>query len=163
MKITKFLVLLLTMVLFSAVSYSQFKSKDKDTEENPLNKLLNKNGVTNSSTSINADAPEIFSQLEGQNTYKTKSVPIEGAIDPNKYIVGPNDLFTLGLYGYINQQVPVVVSPEGSIIIPTVGEVKVSGVTLNEAKDRVVTAVKKRYYSSDVSFTLNREHLKFHP
>lgn len=155
MKITKFLVLLLTMVLFSAVSYSQFKSKDKDTEENPLNKLLNKNGVTNSSTSINADAPEIFSQLEGQNTYKTKSVPIEGAIDPNKYIVGPNDLFTLGLYGYINQQVPVVVSPEGSIIIPTVGEVKVSGVTLNEAKDRVVTAVKKRYYSSDVSFTLN--------
>ncbi len=155
MKITKFLVLLLIMVLFSAVTYSQFKSKDKDTEENPLNKLLNKNGVTNSSTSINADAPEIFSQLEGQNTYKTKSVPIEGAIDPNKYIVGPNDLFTLGLYGYINQQLPVVVSPEGSIIIPTVGEVQVSGLSLAVAKDRVVTAVKKRYYSSDVSFTLN--------
>lgn len=155
MKITKFLVLLLIMVLFSAVTYSQFKSKDKDTEENPLNKLLNKNGVTNSNASINADAPEIFSQLEGQNTYKTKSVPIEGAIDPNKYIVGPNDLFTLGLYGYINQQLPVVVSPEGSIIIPTVGEVQVSGLSLAVAKDRVVTAVKKRYYSSDVSFTLN--------
>jgi protein involved in polysaccharide export with SLBB domain len=131
----KILILLLMMVLFSSSSYSQFKSKEKENEENPLNKLLNKNGVTNSNTSINADAPEIFGQIEGQNTYKSKSVPIEGAIDANKYIVGPNDLFTLGLYGYINQQVPVVVSPEGSIIIPTVGEVKVSGVTLNEAKE----------------------------
>ncbi len=153
----KFKVLLLLYILFliSSSSYSQFKSKEKDNEENPLNNLLNKNTVSNSNKSINSDAPDIFTQLEGQNTYKSKSVPIEGVIDANKYIVGPNDLFTLGLYGYINQQVPVVVSPEGSIVIPTVGEVQVSGVTLSVAKDRVVTAVKKRYYSSDVSFTLN--------
>ena len=150
----KLILVTVILVLFSAASYSQFKSKEKDSEENPLNKLLNRNATT-SNPSINADAPDIFSQLEGQNTYTSKSVPIEGAIDPNKYIVGPNDLFTLGLYGYINQQVPVVVSPEGSIIIPTVGEVKVSGITLALAKERVVTAVKKRYYSSDVSFTLN--------
>ena len=150
----KLILITVILVLFSATSYSQFKSKEKDSEENPLNKLLNRNATT-SNPGINADAPDIFSELEGQNTYKSKSVPIEGAIDPNKYIVGPNDLFTLGLYGYINQQVPVVVSPEGSIIIPTVGEVKVSGVTLSDAKERVVTAVKKRYYSSDVSFTLN--------
>jgi len=58
------------------------------------------------------------------------------------------------LYGFINQQVPLYVSPEGSVIIPTVGEVKVNGLTLAEAKSRVVAAVKKRYYSSDVSFTL---------
>ena len=48
-----------------------------------------------------------------------------------------------------------MVSPEGSIIIPTVGEVKVSGMSLSGAKERVITAVKKRYYSSEVSFTLN--------
>ena len=151
----KALIILFAFVLFSATAYSQFKSKEKDTEENPLNKLLNRNSGTTSNTSINADAPELFGQIEGQNTYKSKFVPIEGAIDGNKYIVGPNDLFTLGLYGYINQQVPVVVSPEGSIIIPTVGEIKVSGLTLSDAKTRVVSAVKQRYYSSDVSFTLN--------
>ncbi len=150
----KLILITVILVLFSATSYSQFKSKEKDSEENPLNKLLNRNSTT-SNPGINADAPDIFSELEGQNTYRSKSVPIEGAIDPNKYIVGPNDLFTLGLYGYINQQVPVVVSPEGSIIIPTVGEVKVSGMPLSVAKEKVITAVKKRYYSSDVSFTLN--------
>ena len=145
-----FLIFILAFIISD--SYSQFKSKEKDSENDPLSKLLNKSGTSNT---INADAPQIFSQIEGQNTYKTKSVPIEGAIDANKYIVGPNDMFTLGLYGYINQQIPIVVSPEGSIIIPTVGEVKVSGLPLSEAKERVVVAVKKRYYSSDVSFTLN--------
>ncbi len=49
----------------------------------------------------------------------------------------------------------MVVSPEGSVVIPTVGEVSVNGMKLNDAKERVVRAVKKRYYSSDVSFTLN--------
>ncbi|MFZ1461368.1 MAG: SLBB domain-containing protein [Ignavibacteria bacterium] len=155
MKKIKIIFLLLMMVTFSTASYSQFKSKDKDKEDDPMNKLLNKSGVPNTSSSINADAPDIFSKLEGQNTFSNRSVPIEGAIDPNKYIVGPNDVFSLGLYGYINQQIPVVVSPEGSIIIPTVGEVQVNGITLNDAKERVVSAVKKRYYSSDVSFTLN--------
>ncbi|MBL0108981.1 MAG: hypothetical protein IPP52_17310 [Ignavibacteria bacterium] len=64
-----------------------------------MNKLLNKSGVPNTSSSINADAPDLFSKLEGQNTFSNRSVPIEGAIDPNKYIVGPNDIFSLGLYG----------------------------------------------------------------
>lgn len=150
-----FFILLMSFVLFNSLSYSQFKSKEKETEENPLNKLLNRNSGTLSNKSINADAPELFGQIEGQNTFKSKSVPIEGVIDLNKYIVGPNDLFTLGLYGFINQQIPVVVSPEGTIIIPTVGEVKVSGISLAEAKSKVVSAVKERYYSSDVSFTLN--------
>jgi polysaccharide biosynthesis/export protein len=104
-------------------------------------------------TRINADAPELLGSLTDINV-QTQFVSIEGALDPAKYIIGPNDRFTLGLYGFINQQVPVSVSPEGSIVIPTVGEIKVSGLTLQEAKSRVVSAVKKRYYSSDVSFTL---------
>lgn len=151
----KLIFLLLLIVFFAADSYSQFKSKEKDSEEDPMNKILNRSGTSNTGTSINADAPDLFNQLESQNTFKTKTVPIEGAIDADKYFVGPNDLFTLGLYGYINQQVPIVVSPVGSVIIPTVGEVMVDGLSLNEASAKVISAVKKRYYSSDVSFTLN--------
>ncbi|HEX2786578.1 MAG TPA: SLBB domain-containing protein [Ignavibacteria bacterium] len=106
-----------------------------------------------SNMKINADAPELFGSISDGNVHD-KTVPLEGAINPQTYIVGPNDLFNLGLYGFVNQQVPIYVSPEGSLIIPTVGEVNVNGVTLAEAKSRVVAAVKKRYYSSDVSLTL---------
>jgi len=84
----------------------------------------------------------------------TPGTPMEEAIDAKSYIVGPNDLFVLGLYGYINQQMQIYVNPEGSIIIPTVGEIKLDGLTLEQAKEKVITAVKQRYYSSDVSFNL---------
>lgn len=149
------ILLILGYLLINSISYSQFKSKEKEKEDDPLNKILNKSDVTSSRSGINADAPDLFNQIQGQNTFTTKSVPIEGAIDSKKYIVGPNDLFTLGLYGYINQQIPLAVSPEGTIVIPTVGEVNVNGLSLYDAKEKVVRAVKKRYYSSDASFTLN--------
>jgi len=147
--------LILTFLFISFNVYSQFKSKDKESNEDPLNRIFSKQGSTESSSRVNADAPDLFNKIQGQNTFPTKSVPIEGVIEADKYIVGPNDLFTLGIYGYINQQIPLSVSLEGTVIIPTIGEVDVNGVTLTLAKQRVISAVKKRYYSSDVSFSLN--------
>lgn len=143
------------IIIYSFDVNAQFKSKERDKEEDPMNKLMNKSTSTESGTKINADATDLFDQIESKNTFSSKTVPLEGAVDANTYLVGPNDLFTLGLYGFVNQQIPLAVSPEGSVVIPTVGEVKVSGYTLKEAKERVLAAVKKRYYSSDVSFTLN--------
>ncbi|HRE41961.1 MAG TPA: SLBB domain-containing protein [Ignavibacteria bacterium] len=143
----KFLILLL-------VAFPLFVSAQTG---DPLQQLKNQSTQTTQTQTgnfkINADAPELFGSISDGNVH-SNTVPLEGAINPNNYIIGPNDLFTLGLYGFINQQVPLYVSPEGSVIIPTVGEVKVNGLTLAEAKSRVVAAVKKRYYSSDVSFTL---------
>lgn len=102
---------------------------------------------------VNADAFQLLSEIKEQGII-TSTVPVEGTVEIDKYIVGQGDIFTLGLYGFINQLIPLPVNLEGSVVIPTVGEIKVAGLTLKEAKDRVVKAVKKRYYSSDVSFTL---------
>ena len=79
---------------------------------------------------------------------------MEGPVDVNKYIVGPNDIFSLGIWGVVNQPLPLSVSPEGSLIIPSVGEVKVAGLTLEEAKQKVIEKVKKRYISADITLTL---------
>lgn len=79
---------------------------------------------------------------------------MEGAVDINKYIVGPNDIFSLGIWGILNQPLPLSVSPEGSLIIPSVGEVSIAGLTLAEAKTKVIEKVKKRYISADISLTL---------
>jgi len=84
-----------------------------------------------------------------------KSFPVEKAVNPDKYFVGPNDLFNLNIYGYLNQTIPLMINLEGSLIIPTVGEVKVDGLSLNEVKSKVIKAVKKRYYSSEISLNLS--------
>lgn len=137
-------------MLCYSYSYSQ--------KENPLDKTLGKTPTSTSTTSptrINADAPQLFGSISDGNVL-SKTTPVEGVIKGDEYIVGPNDLFTLGLYGFINQQVPLYVSLEGTIVIPTVGEIQVSNITLAAAKEKVIKAVKKRYYSSDVSFTLTQ-------
>ncbi|MBP9094993.1 MAG: SLBB domain-containing protein [Ignavibacteria bacterium] len=140
----------LALLLCYTHTYSQ--------KENPLDKSTGRTTTlpsTTSPTKINADAPQLFGSISEANVH-SKTTPIEGVIKGNEYIVGPNDLFTLGLYGFVNQQVPLYVSLEGSVVIPTVGEISVANITLKEAKEKVIKAVKKRYYSSDVSFTLTQ-------
>ena len=142
----------IAFLIYAGFSFSQIKQ-----EEDPFEQMLGRSQQIPSSR-INADAPELFGSITDANVYD-QLVPLEGVIDADKYIVGPNDLFNLGIYGYINQQVPIYVSPEGTVIIPTVGEIDISDLTLNEARSKVVSKVKERYYSSDVSFTLAQPRL----
>jgi len=141
-----YIVISFALLIFSSMAKSQTKEM--------MDKYLSQQNQSTSTTKINADAPDLFGKITDANVH-TKTVPVEEAIKPDKYIVGPNDLFNLGIYGYINQQVPLYVNLEGAVIIPTVGEVQISGLTLSQAKSKVITAVKKRYYSSDVSFSLS--------
>lgn len=145
------LLCLCAAILIVNTSFAQRNNTTSD----PFESMLKQQGSNMPSATINADAPELFGSISEGNV-TTPTMPLEGALNPDEYIIGPNDLFNLGLYGFINQQVPVYVLPEGSVVIPTVGEVKVAGLSLREAKSRVVSAVKKRYYSSDVSFTLTK-------
>ena len=110
--------------------------------------------TTTQGSYINADMADILAQISIPNIINTPGAPMEGVIDPKTYIIGPNDLFTFGIYGYINQQLQLFVNPEGSLIVPTIGEIKIDGLSLEQAKEKVVSAVKKRYYSSEVNFNL---------
>ena len=141
---------LICIVLFISLN-NTYAQKNTTTQQNQNLNLDNEN------QKINADAMDLINQFNLQSGYTMgppKQIPIDRTINPNKYVVGPNDIFTLGMYGYLNQQIPLIVNLEGSIVIPTVGEIKVDGLTLREAKEKVVTAVKKRYYSSDISFII---------
>jgi polysaccharide export outer membrane protein len=79
---------------------------------------------------------------------------LEGPVNPEYYIVGPNDIFSLGIWGIMNSTVPINVTPEGTLIVPTIGEIPVAGLTLSEVKQKVIEKVKRRYISADVSLTL---------
>lgn len=87
---------------------------------------------------------------------QVRGFPMEGVIDAHRYTLGPSDLLFVGLWGPITANYTVAVTPEGSLIIPTVGEIKVVDVKLADAKKQVTTLVKRRYPSSDVTVTLLR-------
>ncbi|MFA7359937.1 MAG: SLBB domain-containing protein [Candidatus Kapaibacterium sp.] len=126
------------------------------TQDNTTTKQRQNQNLSNQNFNINSDAGDILSSMNQQQMTgnQFKPVIVDKAVNENIYIVGPNDVFSLGIYGFLNQQIPITVNVEGSVLIPTIGEIKVDGLTLKEAKSKVVSAVKKRYYSSNVSFTL---------
>ncbi|HEY4643571.1 MAG TPA: polysaccharide biosynthesis/export family protein, partial [Bacteroidota bacterium] len=82
------------------------------------------------------------------------SVPLQEAIDPKKYVVGPSDIFSVNIWLGTGFSYQSAVTPEGSLIIPTVGEVRVAGSTLAEAKRRTVERVRKTYADGEITVTL---------
>lgn len=87
---------------------------------------------------------------------KFTGIPMEGSVDPTQYIVGPYDMFTLTFWGVPPLDYTILVTPEGTLLIPTVGEIRVADITLAEAKKRVAEAVEKKYKRGSVSMTLVR-------
>ena len=79
---------------------------------------------------------------------------LDGPVDPKEYIVGPGDVYSVNIWMSPPLNALLAVTPEGTIIVPTVGEILVAGLHLDEAKKKVVADIRKRYISSEVSITL---------
>jgi polysaccharide biosynthesis/export protein len=142
------------ILLFLVVTNSFAQIIQQQNQQTTQQQTNQQSGLGGTNLKVNTDAQDVLGQINMQSPMQQKTYAIDKAVNPDEYIIGPNDMFNLGIYGYLNQVVPLTVNLEGSIIIPTVGEVKVNKISLSEAKSRVINAVKKRYYSSDVTFTL---------
>lgn len=100
------------------------------------------------STSTQSTTPTIQSQLP-----MSKFVQ-DGPVDPKEYIVGPGDIFSVNIWSSTPLMFQIPVTPEGSVVIPTVAEVNITGMTLELAKKTVMTEIRKKYISGSASFTL---------
>ncbi len=98
-------------------------------------------------TERNLTATSVTSALQSR-------VAMESVIDPEKYFIGPSDLIAVGIWMNPPFSTTLTVTPEGTLVIPTVGEVRVADLTLADAKRRVLAAIRKRYVSAEISVTL---------
>jgi polysaccharide biosynthesis/export protein len=71
---------------------------------------------------------ELFSETP------TTFAPVEGIPVPPDYIIGPGDTFILQIYGPTDVEYRLVVTREGKLLIPEVGDIQVAGLTFEEAK-----------------------------
>lgn len=79
-------------------------------------------------------------------------------IDPAKYVLGPGDGLTINLWGEYDSFEEQNVSAEGKISLPTIGELKVSGLSLVQAEALLKRSVEKYYrnVTSGLSLTALR-------
>jgi len=81
-------------------------------------------------------------------------VALESPVDQGKYYVGPSDVIAVNIWTSPPINLSLTVTPEGTLIIPTVGEVVVSDMLLSKAKGAVLSAVKRKYLTAEVTVTL---------
>jgi len=100
-------------------------------------------------------------QTSMEKYYKDRSIirpsitqVLENELDSLNYIVGPGDQFKLNILGEIEKEINFEILPEGSVVLPTIGEFKISGKSLCEAKKQVLESAQKNYFKSVVSVNL---------
>jgi protein involved in polysaccharide export with SLBB domain len=97
---------------------------------------------------------ERVSTLPSQSAVQGRGAALESTIDPLHYYVGPSDVFAVTVWNVPQASFVLTVTPEGSLYIPTVGEVRVSDMTLDAAKARVLAELKRKYTAGQASVTL---------
>lgn len=137
-------VFLIFIFLFSASVFAQVKKeKTTTTDQSSLLEQLRFKKT---------EKPDITQLREKQR--QTVQAGLEGKIDPDTYILGPGDYLVITLWGEYEESVPVEVYPTGDIIIPLVGNIEVSGVSLNEGKKLIFEEIKKIYSNAQISVSL---------
>jgi len=79
---------------------------------------------------------------------------LDAPVSRTGYLLGPGDVVNVSIFGDLNLVYTLPVTPEGSVVVPTVGVVRVLGLNLNEAQGRVRDAVLRFYRNVDVNVGL---------
>lgn len=106
------------------------------------------------------EASNIFDSFDSKSRQaqqlmqQPQQVALEGTVDAEKYFVGPSDKIAVNIWISPAVNFILTVTPEGTLIIPTVSEVKVADKTLAEVKKIVYNEVRKKYITSEITITL---------
>jgi polysaccharide biosynthesis/export protein len=86
-------------------------------------------------------------------------VTLEGAVDPDAYLVGPGDVFSVAVGGALSTETQAIVSADGVLVVPEVGGFPVAGLTLAEARTRVQAGLRRIYrnVSTEVALAQPRQ------
>ncbi len=115
-------------------STGKLKTEDKTSRENNSTEPLDSNRYSTKPRTL------IDSLIFGSELYTSIAPSFEPNLriaTPLNYILGPDDQLTVAVFGVQQYNGDLLISPEGNISIPDVGLVKVAGLTIEAATDKL--------------------------
>lgn len=97
-----------------------------------------------------ADSASVKMKVYGQDIFAGKTLSFEpnlNAATPEDYILGPGDEVIIDIWGSSEASMKSKISPEGYIMVPQVGRVQLSGLSVKEASGKLRSNL-GRIYSS---------------
>lgn len=105
-------------------------------------------------TAQTGDLPLMREKIPVASPLPAPTPALESIIDPEHYYVGPSDGFDVNVWTDPPLSTRLTVTPEGTLIVPGVGEIRVAELPLTEARKRILAEIKRRYRFSECSVTL---------
>ena len=96
-------------------------------------------------TSTSLINPRIFGS-ELFNNAQLNFQPDIPIATPLNYVIGPGDKLNINVYGVQETTIPVTVSPAGTILIPNVGQLQVSGTTIENTTQKITSLMGSTAY-----------------
>ncbi len=131
---------------------SSVKMGDTKNTKSPLTKKSNTKIVEADSLKMkSANLPKMNPLIYGSELFSQNSTGFtanENMATPINYIVGPNDVLKLVIYGVQEYTNDLMVSKEGRVQIDNVGQVKVAGLTIEAATDLIKNQLARSAYPS---------------
>lgn len=116
--------------------YSLSSGKSDNSSQNLLDTLSRRDSLSLADQVLE----QLRSKIFGADLFKTSGLTFEPNLrlaTPRNYVIGPDDEMLIDIYGYSEASYKLTVSPEGTINIPYVGVVPVSGMTIESATSRI--------------------------
>lgn len=80
---------------------------------------------------------------------------LRGPVDETRYVVGPGDHLSILLWGMSDATHSATVSPEGDLVLRGVAPIPVAGLTLRDAKARIIDRLSEFYRNVEVTVSLS--------
>ncbi|MFQ5675510.1 MAG: SLBB domain-containing protein [bacterium] len=137
---------LISLIFFgqSLIAQTQTRRKKKETEETRWSRF------SMDRLQLNEDQLQPQSQIAPE----LQAQPLEGAVDPQSYVVGAGDVFLINIESAEEISFRTQVTAEGKLIIPTVASLPVEGKRLSEVQSMVQKAGAEKYLDSIISANL---------
>lgn len=118
--------------------------------------LMNAGSLNNPFAAIRI--PEVY----GQNVFSSEALtfaPSTNLATPKNYTLGPGDEVMIDIWGENEEHIRQTISPEGTIMIASLGPISLNGKTIQEANNQVRAAFSRKFAGvntdrSDISLNL---------
>lgn len=102
---------------------------------------------------------EKANQRFGMNMFNSQIstfAPVDNAPVPENYRLGPDDILLLQLFGKQNSSEELIVGRDGSVNLPEIGPVNVSGLSVSQASDVIANKVREAMIGVDAAITMGK-------
>ncbi|MEP6682006.1 MAG: SLBB domain-containing protein [Parafilimonas sp.] len=129
----------------NSTNQNQYNNQPKNNQVNNPQDTLNRYNNIDTTSHIPLINPRIFgSELFNNPTLNFQpNIPVA---TPLNYSIGPNDQLNINVYGVQETTIPVSVSPDGNIIISNVGQLQISGLTIENATQKIAALMARTAY-----------------